>query len=168
MIESLSPLAAKEPKILILGSIASGESLKKQQYYAYKYNRFWTIMFDFFAAEYSDDYEIKSQLIKQNGIALWDSISECDRENSSLDSKIKNEQPNDIPSFLKNNSSIKAIITNGNKSTSVFKKHFGEMIKELDVKHYALPSTSPANAATSLDKLKQKWNEVLESHLQST
>ena len=77
----------------------------------------------------------KAFLIKHN-IAVWDVIASCDIEGSS-DSSIKNVTPNDLRRILQT-AEIKKIFTNGNTA-------------------YKLPSTSPANAMFSLEKLIEYW-----------
>ena len=70
-------------------------SLEINEYYGYKHNAFWKIMFDIFETEYSNDYKIKQNLLKNNNIALWDMLKFCKRT-GSLDSNIKNEEANNF------------------------------------------------------------------------
>ncbi len=155
--KGFSPIIDKNSKVLILGSMPSVVSLEKAQYYGHKQNRFWRIIFDYFSKPLSFDYEDRVALIKEGGIALWDSIGECERT-GSLDSSIKNEKPNDIDGLLKKYSNVKQIFVNGNKSESVYLKYN----KSPCVK---LPSTSPANAAYGYEKLFSVWKEQLDKFI---
>ena len=148
------PIANENSKILILGSMPSVESLKKGQYYAHPQNRFWRIMFDYFGEPFSTDYEKRVELLLKNGIALWDSVERCERV-GSLDSAIKNEQATDVVGLLKRYKGIKGIFTNGKKSAEVFEKYNR-------LSYVCLPSTSPANAVYSYEKLFLAWKEQLD------
>lgn len=101
------------------------------------------------------DYDVKLKTLLKNNIALWDTIKTCKRE-GSLDSDIQNETPNDIKSLLKNYPNIKTVCLNGNKSYSAFKKYFPDLIEKYSC--HKMPSTSPANARYSLDKLIEEWS----------
>ena len=146
-------------KILILGSMPGVKSLKEQQYYAHQQNRFWKIMSVICNEpklhEYS--YELKLKTLLKNNIALWDTIKTCKRD-GSLDSDIQNETPNDIRKLLKTYPNINTICFNGNKSYSAFKKYFPNLLEKYNC--FKMPSTSPANARYSLDKLIEEWHVV--------
>lgn len=101
------------------------------------------------------DYSQKLTILLQNNIALWDTIKSCKRE-GSLDSDIQNEIPNNIKKLLKKYPNIENICLNGNKSYSAFKKYFPDLLQKYNC--YRMPSTSPANAKYSLDRLVQEWS----------
>jgi|UPI0002F9C555 hypoxanthine-DNA glycosylase len=140
-IYSFAPVLPERPKVLILGSMPGGMSLKKQQYYGNPRNHFWPIMFELFHQETLEDYEAKLAFIKKQGIALWDTIGSCYRE-GSLDTNIVNEEPNAIAELVSKYPSLGLIVCNGGKSYQTFKKHFSkELFGKVDVRK--LPSTSP-------------------------
>ena len=103
---------------------------------------------------YEFDYDLKLKTLLKNNIALWDTIKTCKRD-GSLDSDIQNETPNDIRKLLKTYPNIKTICLNGNKSYSAFKKYFPDLLEKYN--YHKMPSTSPANARYSLDKLIEEW-----------
>lgn len=144
MIYSFKPVYDKDSKILILGSMASVESLKQGFYYMHPRNRFWATLGKITQKPVPDTIEGRRAFLLENHVALMDSIYSCERE-GSLDSAIKDVVPNDIPAVLKA-SNIKAVFCNGKKSYAVAKKAY----PEIDFK--CLPSTSPANAGG--------WNEA--------
>lgn len=158
--KSFLPNIDNNSKILILGSMPGVKSLEEQQYYAHPQNRFWKLMGMFCNADNLPElnYQEKLQILLKNKIALWDVIQSCYRD-GSLDSKIQNELPNDIPEFLKQFPNIKIICLNGNKSYSALKKHFPELLKQYMC--YKLPSTSLANARYKLDDLYNEWSMAL-------
>lgn len=157
MLTGLPPIVNKNSRILILGSMPGALSLKNQRYYDFKHNKFWRILFDFFDKEYSDDYADKKRLLYEGKIALWDAIAGCERQNSSLDSKIKNALPNDVRGLLRLYPDIKHVITNGRTSEKYFVKY------NAGIEYTYLPSTSPANA--SVKDVESKWKTVLSALL---
>lgn len=153
------PIYDKNSKVLILGSFPSVKSREDNFYYAHLQNKFWKVLQKIYGN--NDMLETKEQKIKfllDNGIAIWDSIKECDIENSA-DSTIKNVVPNDIKSILEN-SKIEKILCNGGTSFEVFKKYYKN---DLGIKVDVLPSSSPANARYSLDKLVSVWSEKIKN-----
>lgn len=157
--KSFKPSIDEHSTVLILGSMPGVKSLEEQQYYAHPQNRFWKVMGNICNEpklhEYS--YELKLKNLLKNNIALWDSIKSCKRE-GSLDSDIQNEKPNDIRKLLKTYLNIETICLNGNKSYSAFKKYFPDLLEKYNC--HKMPSTSPANARYSLDKLIEKWSVI--------
>lgn len=155
--KSFKPSIDNNSKVLILGSMPGVKSLKEQQYYAHPQNRFWKVLGQICNVNTLQelDYSQKLTILLQNNIALWDTIKSCKRE-GSLDSDIQNEIPNNIKKLLKKYPNIENICLNGNKSYSAFKKYFPDLLQKYNC--YRMPSTSPANAKYSLDKLVQEWS----------
>lgn len=104
-------------------------------------------------ADIPQTVENKKKLILDNHFALWDVIHSCDVEGSA-DSSIKNVVPNDISVILKN-SKVSRIFVNGKKAESLYKKY---LEKETGITAVCLPSTSPANASWSEDRLTEYWH----------
>ena len=153
---SLAAIAHEKCTILILGSLPGEASLKQQEYYAHPRNLFWKIMCDVLETPCPDDYTDRVAMLLEHNIALWDVIESANRD-GSLDSAIKNEQPNDLSAFLNDHPHIDQILLNGNKASTSFKKH----CKQIENETHSLPSTSPANASmTYADKL-QKWSVAI-------
>lgn len=158
--KSFAPLVDKECKILILGSMPGVKSLTMQEYYAHPQNRFWRLMALLLGAELPKTYAAKCALLLQHHIALWDTLGYCERE-GSLDSDIKNEQPNAICELLEDNPNIKAVFCNGGKAQVAFKSYFAKKLPH-DIAVYYFHSTSPANARMRLDDLAQEWQVILQ------
>ena len=147
--KSFNPSIDNNLRIIILGSMPGVKSLKEQQYYAHPQNRFWKVMGvvcnEPKLPEF--DYDLKLKTLLKNNIALWDTIKSCKRETS-----------NDIKGLLKKYPNIKTICLNGNKSYSAFKKYFPDLLEKYNC--HKMPSTSPANARYSLDKLIEEWSVI--------
>ena len=155
---SFPPSANKNAKILILGTMPGKKSLEMQEYYAYKYNVFWKIIFMLFKSDISENYNLKLKLLKDNYIALWDSLQYCYREGSA-DSNINDEIPNNFKLFYTEHRNIKHVFFNGTAAMKYYKKYVG-----FDEKHifHLLPSTSPANAYMSFKEKLKKWSLITE------
>lgn len=97
---AFAPIANKNSRVLILGTMPGERSIEIKQYYGHKGNQFWKLMFDVFNAPFTDSYEERITLLVKNKIALWDVLSHCEREGSA-DSAIKNEIANDFKTFYK-------------------------------------------------------------------
>ncbi len=152
---NFKPIYNKESKILILGSIPSVKSRENNFYYGNIKNRFWQIIAKAFNKDMPITIEEKIKLILDNNLAIYDVIKSCDIE-ASADSSIKNVEINDINSIIKK-SQIKKIIFNGSKAYQVYNKYEKNKFTNISV----LPSTSPANAKYTLEKLYKIWKDEL-------
>lgn len=153
---TFQPIYDAHSKVLILGSLPSVKSREQQFYYGHPKNRFWKVISELCRENEPKTIEDKKKLLLHNNIAVWDVIAECDICGSS-DSSIKNVVANDMSEIL-NASDIRMICANGDKAYQLFMKY---CIKENYPPIIKLPSTSPANAAYSLDRLCQQWGEAL-------
>ncbi len=156
---SFPPIADKNSKILILGSIPGAKSLELKQYYAHPQNIFWKIIFEIFNEEFTTNYTERIAMLKKHNIALWDVIDSCERK-GSLDSDIRNEEVNQISKLLEEYPNIQAIFCNGQKSFKNLQKLLG---KDFRVPVFALPSTSPAHASLKYEEKVLSWRKILDS-----
>jgi hypoxanthine-DNA glycosylase len=155
-IYSFPAISNHDAKVLVLGTMPGVQSLKLNQYYGHNQNAFWKIMFTIFEEPFSQDYEIRKELVLQNTIAIWDVLQTCVRE-GSLDSAIEQEVPNDFNAFLAAHPNIEHIFFNGQKAAYYFKKYVAVSEK---YKLHTLPSTSPAHAAQSVELKKEAWQII--------
>lgn len=151
----IPPLYDKNSKILILGSFPSVKSREAGFFYGHPQNRFWKVLAAVFEDEVPLTIDEKKKFLLKNHIALWDVIQSCEIEGSS-DSTIKNVQPNDLKVIF-DNADIAGIFVNGKTSEKYYKKYIEP---KLGVRAVCLPSTSPANAAWSIEKLTEAWRQV--------
>lgn len=152
----IPPLFDENAKILILGSFPSVKSRECGFYYGHPQNRFWKVTAFVFGEEVTRTVEEKRSMILRNNVALWDVIASCDITGSS-DSSIKNVVPNDVKRVI-NSSNVQKIYVNGKKAKSLYDKY---LEKELGITAVCLPSTSPANASWSLERLQNEWKRLL-------
>ncbi len=155
VIHPFDPLYDKQSRILILGSFPSPQSRKQQFFYGHPQNRFWRIMAKVLDEDVPCTIEEKKEMMKRNHIALYDAIYSCDIIKAS-DSSIRNVVPSDLSSIIEG-SKISRIYCNGRKSFECFLRYQKDIIK-MDA--IMLPSTSPANASFTLEKLYESWKEI--------
>ncbi len=150
------PIYDEKSKILILGSFPSVKSREQMFFYGHPQNRFWKVTARVLGEKVPETIEEKKAFLHKNHIALWDTIASCEISGSS-DSSIKNVTANDI-SVILNGADIKKIFVNGKTSGKYFDKYIRPKVgREAEV----LPSTSPANAAWSVERLVDAWSVIL-------
>ena len=147
----------KESEILILGSLPSVKSREQMFFYGHPQNRFWKVIAAVLNEPVPKNIEEKKAMLYRHHVALWDTIYSCDIIGSS-DSSIKNVQPTDIGMILEK-TNITRIYANGNKAGQLYKRY---QFPVTGIEAMVLPSTSPANAAWSLDRLCEAWRVILE------
>lgn len=149
------PLYDKDSRILVLGSFPSVKSRQQNFFYGHPQNRFWKTMAGVLSEKVPKTIEEKKEFLHRNHIALWDVIHSCDIVGSS-DSSIRNVEPNNL-SVIFEEADIRAIYCNGAKSYQYYERY---QEKQTGKKAVKLPSTSPANAAFSLERLKENWKVI--------
>ncbi len=150
------PLFQPESNILILGSFPSVKSREQNFFYGHPQNRFWKVIAALYDQELPKTIPEKKALILNNRLALWDSIASCVITGSS-DASIREVHPNDLHRIL-DHSPIEQIFCNGRKSFEMYEKYILPVIGREAV---CLPSTSPANARWSLERLTEAWSVLL-------
>ena len=154
---NIDPVWDENSIILILGSFPSVKSREQQFFYAHPHNRFWRVLAEVTDTPLAQPADEKKKILLQCRIELWDVIRSCDITGSS-DSSIKNVVPNDLGIIL-SNSSVGRIFTNGATADRLYKKYCE---KQTGIAAVSLPSTSPANASYSLERLVQEWKIITE------
>ena len=149
------PVFDENSKVLILGTFPSVKSRENQFYYGHPQNRFWKVIAGLTESKVPQTIEEKKKLLLEHGLAIWDVIESCDIIGSS-DSSIKNVVPADIERVVAN-SKIQNIYANGGTAKKLYEKYSQ---KKTGREIIGLPSTSPANAAYSLERLLECWQEV--------
>lgn len=155
MIHPFEPVFDSNSRILILGTFPSVKSREHQFYYGHPQNRFWKVL----AAVYKDappkTVPEKKAFLLKHCTALWDVISSCEITGSA-DASIKNAVPNDISKIL-GAAHISRIFCNGTKAFDLYNKY---LLPKTEIQAEKLPSTSPANAAWTLEKLTAAWQVI--------
>ena len=159
---TIPPVYDANSRILVLGSFPSVKSREQQFFYGHKQNRFWKVLAGILGCEVPQTIEEKKAMLLANHIAVWDVIAECDIIGSS-DSSISNVTPTDLSRVL-STAPIRQIYANGATAAKLYHK-YQEKITGRDI--ITLPSTSPANAAFSMERLAENWNCIF-VHLTQT
>lgn len=155
------PVYDSNSRILILGSFPSVKSRENSFYYGHPQNRFWKLMAKLLDVAVPETIEGKKQMLLTHHIALWDVVSACDIKGSS-DSSIRNVVPADINKILRA-ANVETIIANGNTAYKLYRKYCEPHTGREAVK---CPSTSPANAIFTLDRLADSWGAIMINQLQ--
>lgn len=157
------PVFDKSSRVLVLGSFPSVLSRENRFYYGNPRNRFWRVMADALGEEEpaADDIEGKRAMLLRHGVALWDVIESCDVRGSS-DASIRNVVPADVAKIT-GAAPIGAVLCNGGTAGRLYARWL-EPVTGLPAT--TLPSTSPANAAWSVERLAIRWLEVLHAALE--
>lgn len=155
IIHPIAPVFDENSKILILGSFPSVKSREQMFFYGHPQNRFWRVVSAVFGCDLPVTVEQKRKMLLENGIAVWDVIASCEITGSS-DSSIRNVTANDL-SIILEASDIRRIFVNGKTAEKYYNKYLRESVGRDAV---CLPSTSPANAAWSVEKLIEAWRII--------
>ena len=152
----LSPVWNENSRILILGSFPSVRSRAAGFYYAHPQNRFWPLMARLFDEPLPQTTEDRRDFALRHGIALWDSIESCTITGSS-DASIREAKPNDIARLIRQ-TGIQRIYCNGQQSYKLYQKYCAD---RCGLNAVPLPSTSPANAVWTIERLADAWKVIL-------
>lgn len=158
--QPFEPVHDAKSKILILGSFPSVKSRQLGFYYGHPKNRFWSVLSEIFGEEPPVTVAEKKTMLLRNHVALYDVIESCDIIGSS-DSSVRNAVPADIAGIVEK-SDIQAVFTNGRLAGKLYRKYHAEKI---DLPMTELPSTSPANAAFSKERLVEIWREEIQKEI---
>ena len=154
---TFEPIYDKDSRILILGSFPSVKSRENHFSYGHPQNRFWKVIAGVTGKPVPVSIEEKKKLLLSSHIAIWDVIASCSIQGSS-DSSIRDVVVNDFTQVLAD-SRIQTIYVNGNKAYELYHK-YAELTTGIPA--IKLPSTSPANAAWSVERLCGDWKQILE------
>lgn len=152
------PVWNADSRVLILGTMPSPKSRENGFYYGHPRNRFWKVMAAVLGKPVPETVGEKKSFLLENGIALWDVLSECDIRGAS-DASIENPVPNDIGSIV-GRSRIKKIYATGAAAARLYA---GLCEKDTGIPAVRLPSTSPANAACSFETLCEEYGQIAEN-----
>jgi hypoxanthine-DNA glycosylase len=162
IIHPIPPVFDESSEVLILGSFPSVKSRQAAFFYGHPQNRFWKVLAAVFGEEAPQTVPQKKEFLLRHRVALWDVIGSCKIEGSS-DASIRDVTVNDLNVILAK-ADIRQIYVNGKTAYRYYRKYTEPLTGRAAV---CLPSTSPANASWSLDKLTQAWDIIrlsLEHH----
>jgi hypoxanthine-DNA glycosylase len=164
MKQAFPPIADRDARILILGSMPGEASLRQQQYYAHPRNAFWAIMEALFAIPSTLPYDHRTERLRRQGVALWDVMQAC-RRSGSLDANIEPGSivVNDFAGFLRQHPKIGHIFFNGARAGQEYVRRAlpGLPMGPAEIPRTRLPSTSPAMAMLSFEQKLAQWSQIL-------
>ena len=160
---SFEPVWGPASRAILRGSWPSPESWRQGFYYGHPRNRFWPLLAALCGRPAPADTAAKKALILQNGLALWDVLESCAITGAS-DASIRRPVAVDLPALLQK-APIEAVLCNGAAAWRLYEKL---LRPETGLPAARLPSTSPANAAFSMERLAAAWGPALAPFLPGT
>ena len=157
VIHTFEPIFDKNSRILILGTIPSVKSREEGFYYGNPRNRFWTVVSNLLRYPEPETIPHKKAMLADAGIALFDVLAACDIAGSA-DTSIKDPIPNDFSDIF-HTADIRMVFANGKKAHALYCKL---CLPKTGRECRVLPSTSPANAAMTLEMLEEGWTQILD------
>jgi hypoxanthine-DNA glycosylase len=165
-IRSFPPIAGRNARVLLLGSMPGRRSLEARQYYAHRQNAFWRILGRLLGFEPPAPYAARIRALKAARIALWDVLHSCVRE-GSLDASIEAEIANDFARFFRAHPRLTQVFFNGSKAEASFRRHvlpgLGRALRGRVLRFARLPSTSPAHASLPFARKLAAWRAILKA-----
>ncbi len=155
---TIPPTYDERSRVLVLGSFPSPKSRAFGYNYGHPQNRFWRVLAQLADEELPVSNDEKRAFCLRHGIALWDVIAECDI-NGASDTSIKNARPNQL-SLITRAAPIEAVFCTGAKAHELYRRLGCE--QECGLPATRLPSTSPANAACSMERLLDAYASIFE------
>lgn len=152
-----TPVTRPDTRLLVLGSLPGAISLAEQRYYAHPRNLFWRLMSAVIGRELVPlDYQERLDALLDAGVGLWDTVAAATRE-GSLDASIQLHEASDLGAFTATLPALRAIGFNGKTSAKIGR---GQIGVEPGVALVDLPSSSPAYAALSFEKKRERWLDL--------
>ena len=154
----IPPVYRGDSEILILGSFPSVKSREAMFFYGHPQNRFWRVTAAVFGDDYPQTVPERRAFLLRHRIAAWDVIASCEITGSS-DASIRDVKANDLGPILEA-APIRRIFVNGRTAEKLYRKYIEPATGRPAI---CLPSTSPANAAWSLERLIEAWQVLREA-----
>lgn len=151
------PFFRPDSRWLILGSFPSVRSREASFYYAHPRNRFWKILAAVFEDGVPEETEAKQAFLIRHRVALYDVIESC-RITGSSDSSIRDVTVTDLRPVLAGSGVGDRVFANGARAFDLYMRW---QYPVTGIRPVKLPSSSPANAAWSLDRLTGVWRGAL-------
>ena len=158
IVHPLLPFYRPDSRILLLGSFPSPKTREMKFFYGHPQNRMWKVLAAVFGEEVPMTVDERAAFLERHRIAMWDVLYSCEITGAS-DASIRNPVPTDLHEILAH-ADIRHIYTTGATAGKYYRK-FHEPL--YDVPHTVLPSTSPANAAISQERLTEAYRKAFEA-----
>ena len=153
----LPPIARRDARLFILGSLPGDASLSAQRYYAHPTNQFWRLLGAAIGEELqARSYDDRLERLAERRIGLWDVIASA-RRPGSLDQAIRLAEHNRIERLLRDFPDLRAIAFNGTTAATRGRRLIGQPPERLTL--IDLPSSSAANTTGFAGKL-SAWSRL--------
>ena len=153
----LPPIARRDARLFVLGSLPGDASLAGRRYYAHPTNQFWRLLGAAIGEELQPlPYEERLERLAEHRIGLWDVIASASRR-GSLDQAIREAEHNRVEHLLQDFPELRAIAFNGATASTIGRKLVGEAPAGVEL--IDLPSSSAANTRTFAEKL-NAWSRL--------
>ena len=150
----LPPIARRDARLFVLGSLPGDASLAARRYYAHPTNQFWRLLGLAIGEDLAGlDYEARLERVAQHRVGLWDVIASASRR-GSLDQAIREAEHNRIEHLLNDFPDLVAIAFNGSTAAAVGRRLVGNSGAGLTL--IDLPSSSAANTRP-FDEKARAW-----------
>lgn len=151
----LPPVARRDARLFILGSLPGDASLAAGQYYAHPQNAFWRLVGTVIGEQLQSlDYAARLERLKANRIGLWDVVAHA-RRRGSLDQAIREPGHNPLADYLAGFPDLEAVAFNGATAAAAGRK----LLEATPLKLIDLPSSSPANTRP-LEEKAAAWGQL--------
>jgi TDG/mug DNA glycosylase family protein len=155
----LPPIARRDARVFVLGSLPGDASLAARRYYAHPTNQFWRLLGFAIGEElHALDYEQRLARLGERRVGLWDVIASASRQ-GSLDQAIRAAEHNRIDHLLHDFPELRAVAFNGSTASNAGRKLVGEPPARIAL--IDLPSSSAANTRPFAEKA-ARWSALRE------
>ena len=146
----LPPIARRDARLFILGSLPGDASLAARRYYAHPTNQFWRLLGNAIREDLQSlTYKERLERLAERRIAVWDVIASASRR-GSLDQAIRRAEHNQIAHLLRDFTQLRAIAFNGSTAAAVGRSLVGNPPPHVTL--LDLPSSSAANTRPFAEK----------------
>lgn len=150
----LPPIARRDARLFVLGSLPGDASLAARQYYAHPTNQFWRLLGRAIGENLHElGYQQRLERLAERNVGLWDVIGSASRL-GSLDQAIREAEHNELEHLLRDFRDLRAIAFNGSTASVAGRRLIGTA--QLHVSLIDLPSSSAANTR-SFEQKAQAW-----------
>ncbi|MEO6432470.1 MAG: DNA-deoxyinosine glycosylase [Sphingomicrobium sp.] len=152
----LSPIAASDVRLVILGSLPGDASLAAESYYAHPSNQFWRLLGGALSIDLAGlDYAARLEALAAAKVGLWDVIGSA-RRRGSLDQAIRGAAANPLAQWVEGLKDLRAVAFNGKAAATAG----GAALAGLSaVELVDLPSSSAAHTL-SFDAKARCWSAL--------
>lgn len=163
-LQSFPPVARRDARLLILGTLPGPESWRRRQYYAHPWNAFWRILGELDGASADQPYRQRLAALRARHVALWDVCRSAYRP-GALDVDIRRDSivANDFAGFFAAHRQVQLVCFNGQTAAALYRRLVAPTLPEewRELAQVTLPSTSPAHAGLGFAQKLERWRAAL-------